>query len=817
MANYKLSFTGKEVDEKLKTMVTSWNDLEDKPFYSSYVTGEDIILNETQMDGFSVMQDTIYAVQDPFSINLTEGTSYKVLWDNVEYTCAFTNDSQTGMSYLGNYNYVNMQSGGDIPFCIVFSNGHIFVATESTESSHTIQILSLETVTKEVIVKIDEKYIPNISWNKLEDKPFYEDVKYGKVLFDGVINEEDYEDYVLNENNAYVFSPERKFNGGFHNVNFIEVIIDGVAYISETYNIYTSVTGIGDQNLETFDFYMIDNTYGGGLSSSMYFKTSATRSVKVTQVLSRDLKQLDTKYIPFVTKTTTKTLSWDGNTNGLAAHYYDDRYYKVSDQVLTEQDVANGGRIVDSYGDIFDFTADDIRIINEGSESSFMKLNNKVYLTRDGIYFYKDNRYNYTVSLEINEFDGFVVETIRSPYINAYTKEESDAKYQPKTTVDWEQNDESNVTYIQNRTHYKEISELKTVFEEAEISFNGGYFTHGDGWYYRVNTNDFSNKLTLDMNKVYILTMENTEYVLTPKRRYGNAGDIYIGNPRYWSGKIDAETAHIPICIEANSSTGLVKRAMAQLGTYKIKIEEGKYLYHQLDEKYIPDTIARAKPTFVECVEYTVKDSNYTWCGINELSGDISFPKLFLYDGELYKTVSITATAFQNKPEITSIKLPNSLITIGNSVFANCTGIKNVVLPNSVTRIENFAFNQGGLETITWSENLEYIGQKAFASTPLTFAKIPGKNLTIDQEAFAGCTSLTDITLPENVYCDIYAFEACSNLAKVTFEGKPKYLHYTLFKDCNNLSEINVPWAEGEVLDAPWGATNATINYNYVG
>ena len=39
----------------------------------------------------------------------------------------------------------------------------------------------------------------------------------------------------------------------------------------------------------------------------------------------------------------------------------------------------------------------------------------------------------------------------------------------------------------------------------------------------------------------------------------------------------------------------------------------------------------------------------------------------------------------------------------------------------------------------------------------------------------------------------------------------------TTFTSCANLTTINVPWAEaeGEVANAPWGATNATINYNY--
>ena len=35
------------------------------------------------------------------------------------------------------------------------------------------------------------------------------------------------------------------------------------------------------------------------------------------------------------------------------------------------------------------------------------------------------------------------------------------------------------------------------------------------------------------------------------------------------------------------------------------------------------------------------------------------------------------------------------------------------------------------------------------------------------------------------------------------------------FMNCTALTDIYVPWSEGEVAHAPWGATNATINYNY--
>ena len=60
------------------------------------------------------------------------------------------------------------------------------------------------------------------------------------------------------------------------------------------------------------------------------------------------------------------------------------------------------------------------------------------------------------------------------------------------------------------------------------------------------------------------------------------------------------------------------------------------------------------------------------------------------------------------------------------------------------------------------------------------------------------------------------AFAYCTNLTKVTFGSKPT-IYSDAFNDCTNLQTINVPWAEGEVANAPWGATNATINYNYTG
>lgn len=80
---------------------------------------------------------------------------------------------------------------------------------------------------------------------------------------------------------------------------------------------------------------------------------------------------------------------------------------------------------------------------------------------------------------------------------------------------------------------------------------------------------------------------------------------------------------------------------------------------------------------------------------------------------------------------------------------------------------------------------------------------------------FYNCDSLTNVILPECLTeISREAFGSCGMLSCVTFEGKPT-IDSDVFKSCSKLTTINVPWAEGEVANAPWGATKATINYNY--
>ena len=77
----------------------------------------------------------------------------------------------------------------------------------------------------------------------------------------------------------------------------------------------------------------------------------------------------------------------------------------------------------------------------------------------------------------------------------------------------------------------------------------------------------------------------------------------------------------------------------------------------------------------------------------------------------------------------------------------------------------------------------------------ITVLHVPSGLTSIPEFAFSSCPMLNFIYLPETL----------TSISPYAFDG------------CTNITTINVPWSEGAVAGAPWSATRATINYNYVG
>lgn len=134
------------------------------------------------------------------------------------------------------------------------------------------------------------------------------------------------------------------------------------------------------------------------------------------------------------------------------------------------------------------------------------------------------------------------------------------------------------------------------------------------------------------------------------------------------------------------------------------------------------------------------------------------------------------------------------------------------------TQIRKFAFYKSYLHSIELPEGIVSIGIDAFYDcNTLSLTRLPETITSIGAEAFGRCSSLALTEFSKTLTTiEASAFYGCTSLKNITFKGTPTTISSSAFGGCTNLKTINVPWSEGAVANAPWGATNATINYDYV-
>lgn len=145
-------------------------------------------------------------------------------------------------------------------------------------------------------------------------------------------------------------------------------------------------------------------------------------------------------------------------------------------------------------------------------------------------------------------------------------------------------------------------------------------------------------------------------------------------------------------------------------------------------------------------------------------------------------TKTIAGSVFSDK-SLTSISLPESLVSIGPTVFWYCD-LKNITIPKNVSFISPDAFMECGLENITVS-----------AENP-NFSSVNGQLFNKDQTAFlcyAGNESETTYTVPDGVIkIGDYAFRR-HNLEKVTLPDSVEEIGEYAFYNCINLKDITIP------------------------
>lgn len=134
---------------------------------------------------------------------------------------------------------------------------------------------------------------------------------------------------------------------------------------------------------------------------------------------------------------------------------------------------------------------------------------------------------------------------------------------------------------------------------------------------------------------------------------------------------------------------------------------------------------------------------------------------------------------------------------------------------SSVDKIGEYAFYGAvNLTEVDFSENNGAVSLNgySFGNCGFTTPTI-GNVYSIATNAFNGCP-LTEITLGAMVL-SYNSFVGCSELKVVRFTNATMTIDSGTFNGNKGIiTDIYVPWSEGAVANAPWGASDATIHYN---
>lgn len=246
--------------------------------------------------------------------------------------------------------------------------------------------------------------------------------------------------------------------------------------------------------------------------------------------------------------------------------------------------------------------------------------------------------------------------------------------------------------------------------------------------------------------------------------------------------------------------------SLTSLNLKEVHIVNGKSGYMD-DSSYssnsdccIPEHAFQEKPSLISIIlPDNLKSIGYkAFWGCKSLSGNISFPE---------GLETIAAGAFMNCTNLSSISFPSTLVTLGqengtlysDGAFANCTGLCcEIVIPEKMESIgpNTFRGDNGLYGQIYLPESLRFLGEAAFRGCKGLSGslKIPHKICQIPDECFQGCGFGGTLTLHDGITSiGTRAFLNCYFKGGVSLPSRLEVISEESFESCKFSGSLVLP------------------------
>lgn len=178
-----------------------------------------------------------------------------------------------------------------------------------------------------------------------------------------------------------------------------------------------------------------------------------------------------------------------------------------------------------------------------------------------------------------------VVETLNEAITNKADK--SDV-----AQSDWNVNDETSSSYIQNRPFYSSDLSETIIFEEQELDFS-------ESTYIEINPSTM-----LVEGKIYTVVYNGETYQCAAKSTEWNA--VYIGNESVSDWFDEPVVSSEPFFIATCEPDGWSEMYVEEQGVYTISISTEMVIDYKIDKKYLPDLVGKS----TEGTEYVFYDDD---------------------------------------------------------------------------------------------------------------------------------------------------------------------------------------------------------------